>query len=85
MPLTETRARKSVASDNKTRGFIGRAAVISLRCDGLIAVHAAAGREHGATKEEIVEALAVAVGINAGVAVVYSIRALDAFDATAET
>jgi alkylhydroperoxidase/carboxymuconolactone decarboxylase family protein YurZ len=47
-------------------------------------VHAAAAREHGATKEEISEALAVAVGINAGAAVVYSIRALDAFDAAGE-
>jgi alkylhydroperoxidase/carboxymuconolactone decarboxylase family protein YurZ len=51
---------------------------------GCIAVHAAAAREHGATKEEISEALAVAVGINAGAAVVYSIRALDAFDAAGE-
>jgi hypothetical protein len=55
-----------------------------LRCDGCIAVHAAAAREHGATKEESSEALAVAVGINAGAAVVYSTRALDAFDAAGE-
>jgi alkylhydroperoxidase/carboxymuconolactone decarboxylase family protein YurZ len=47
-------------------------------------VHAAAAREHGATKEEIAEALAVAVGINAEAAVVYSTRALDAFDASGE-
>jgi len=51
---------------NKTRELIALAAAISLRCDGCIAVHAAAAREHGATKEEISEALAVAVGINAG-------------------
>jgi AhpD family alkylhydroperoxidase len=70
--------------DNKTRELIALAAAISLRCDGCIAVHAAAAREHGATKEEISEALAVAIGINAGAAVVYSTRALDAFDATGE-
>jgi AhpD family alkylhydroperoxidase len=69
---------------NKTRELIALAAAISLRCDGCIAVHAAAAREHGATKEEISEALAVAVGINAGAAVVYSTRALDAFDAAGE-
>jgi AhpD family alkylhydroperoxidase len=48
---------------NKTRELIALAAAISLRCDGCIAMHAAAAREHGATKEEISEALAVAVGI----------------------
>jgi AhpD family alkylhydroperoxidase len=69
---------------NKTRELIALAAAISLRCDGCIAVHAAAAREHGATKEESSEALAVAVGINAGAAVVYSTRALDAFDAAGE-
>ena|SRR6266404_5607655 len=56
---------------NKTRELIALAAAINLRCDG-------------ATKEEISEALAVAVGINAGAAVVYSTRALDAFDAAGE-
>jgi AhpD family alkylhydroperoxidase len=69
---------------SKTRELIALAAAISLRCDGCIAVHAAAAREHGATKEEIAEALAVAVGINAGAAIVYSTRALDAFDASGE-
>jgi AhpD family alkylhydroperoxidase len=69
---------------NKTRELIALAAAISLRCDGCIAEHAAAAREHGATKEESSEALAVAVGINAGAAVVYSTRALDAFDAAGE-
>jgi alkylhydroperoxidase/carboxymuconolactone decarboxylase family protein YurZ len=38
----------------------------------------------GTRREEIAEALAVAVGINAGAAVVYSICALDAFDASGE-
>ena len=47
-------------------------------------MHAAAAREHGASKEEISEVLAVAVGTNAKAAVVYSTRALDAFDATGE-
>jgi len=47
-------------------------------------VHTAAARERGATKEEIAEALGVAVSVNAGAAVVYSTRALDAFDAASE-
>ena len=40
--------------------------------------------KRGATKEEIAEVLGVAVSVNAGAAVVYSARALDAFDAAAE-
>jgi AhpD family alkylhydroperoxidase len=70
--------------DEKTRELIALAAAITLRCDGCITVHTAAARERGATKEEIAEVLGVAVSVNAGAAVVYSTRALDAFDAAAE-
>jgi AhpD family alkylhydroperoxidase len=70
--------------DYKTRELIALAVAISLRCDGCIAVHTAAARKFGATKDELAEALGVAVAINAGAAVVYSTRALDAFDAAGE-
>src|SRR6266481_373859 len=70
--------------DEKTRELIALAVAITLRCDGCITVHTAAARERGATKEEIAEALGVAVSVNAGAAVVYSTRALDAFDDAAE-
>ena len=70
--------------DAKTRELIALAVAISLRCDGCITVHTAVARKLGATKEEIVEALGVAVSLNAGAAVVYSTRVLDAYDAAAE-
>jgi AhpD family alkylhydroperoxidase len=70
--------------DEKARELIALAVAITLRCDGCIAVHSAAARERGATREEIAEVLGVAVSVNAGAAVVYSTRALDAFDAAAE-
>ena len=70
--------------DEKTRELIALAVAITLRCDGCITVHSAAARERGATMVEIAEALGVAVSVNAGAAVVYSTRALDAFDAAAE-
>ncbi len=70
--------------DEKTRELIALAVAITLRCDGCITVHTAAARERGASKEEIAEVLGVAVSVNAGAAVVYSTRALDAFDAAAE-
>lgn len=77
-------AHKTNLLDDKTRELIAVAVAISLRCDGCIAVHTAAARKFGATKEEIAEALGVATGINAGAAIVYSTRALDAFDAAGE-
>jgi hypothetical protein len=41
-------------------------------------------RRRIASEEELAEVLGVAVSVNAGAAVVYSTRALDAFDAAAE-
>jgi AhpD family alkylhydroperoxidase len=62
----------------KIRELIALAAAVSLRCDGCIAVHSEAALRHGATEEEIAEALGVAIAINAGAALVYSTRVLDA-------
>ena len=73
--------QKTGRLDAKTRELIALAAAISLRCDGCITVHIEAARKTGATKEEIAEALGVAVSVNAGAALVYSTRTLDAFDA----
>ena len=70
--------------DPKTRELIALAVAISLRCDGCITVHSAQARKHGASKEEIAEALGVAVSVNAGAAIVYSTRTLDAYDALPE-
>jgi len=69
--------------DAKTRELIALAVAITLRCDGCIAVHTAAAKKLGATKEEIAEALGVGISVNAGAALVYSTRTLDAFDTAA--
>lgn len=68
----------------KTRELIALAVAISLRCDGCITVHTEAARKLGATREEIAEALGVAISVNAGAAIVYSTRTLDAFTAAQE-
>lgn len=67
--------------DDKTRELIALAAAVTARCDGCIAVHADAAAKHGASREELAEALGVAVAIGAGAALVYSARTLDAFEA----
>jgi AhpD family alkylhydroperoxidase len=62
----------------KTRELIALAVAVTARCDGCIIVHTKAAYKHGATREEIVEALGVAVAVNAGAALIYSTRVLDA-------
>ena len=70
--------------DAKTRELIAVGVAITLRCDGCITVYTDAARKFGATQEELAEALGVATSVNAGAAIVYSTRALDAFAASAE-
>jgi AhpD family alkylhydroperoxidase len=62
----------------KVRELISLAVAVALRCDGCITIHTEAALRQGATEEEIAEALGVAVAINAGAALVYSTRVLDA-------
>jgi AhpD family alkylhydroperoxidase len=62
----------------KTRELISLAVAVAIRCDGCIAIHAKAAIDHGATRDEIAEALSVAISINAGAGIVYSARVLDA-------
>ena len=68
--------------DAKVRELIAIAVAVTTRCDGCIAVHSKRALENGATREEIAEALGVAVSLNAGAALVYSARVMDAIAAT---
>jgi len=62
----------------KTRQLISLAVAVTTHCDGCIVFHTDAALKAGASKEEIAEALGVAVSMNAGAALVYSARVLDA-------
>lgn len=64
--------------DGKTRELIALAVAVTTRCDGCITTHVDAALRQGASREEITEALGVAVALNAGAAMVYSARVLDA-------
>jgi len=72
---------KTAKLDPKTRELIALAVAATVRCDGCITTHTDAAIKHGATREEVVEALGVAITVNAGAALVYSARTLDAFEA----
>ena len=69
--------------DAKTRELIALAVAVTRQCDGCITVHTDAAVKHGATREEIAEALGVAIAVNAGAALVYSARVMDAYSAKA--
>ena len=69
----------------KVRELISLAVAVTARCDGCIVVHTEAALKHGATKEEIVEALGVAIAVNAGAALIYSGRVLDSVEAKTQT
>ncbi|MES2314151.1 MAG: carboxymuconolactone decarboxylase family protein [Pseudomonadota bacterium] len=67
--------------DAKTRELISLAVAVTTRCDGCITVHTGEALKQGATREEIAEALGVAVAMNAGAALVFSARVMDAVNA----
>lgn len=64
----------------KVRELIALAVAVTRQCDGCITVHTDLAKKHGATKEEVAEALGVAIVVNAGAALVFSGRVLDAYN-----
>ena len=71
---------KSTHIDAKTRELIALAVAATLRCDGCINAHTDAAIKAGVSKEEMVDALGVAIMVNAGATMVYSARTIDAYD-----
>jgi AhpD family alkylhydroperoxidase len=63
--------------DAKTRELIALAVAVTRQCDRCITVHADGATKHGATPEEIMEALGIAIAVNAGATLVYSTRVMD--------
>ena len=65
----------------KVHELIALAVAVTRQCDGCIAVHTDAAIKAGATREEVIEALSTTIALNAGAALVYSTRVLDAYTA----
>ena len=77
-------AKSKGALDDKTRELIALAVAATTRCDGCIAIHAEAAVKVGASRDELLETLAMAIALNAGAATVYSSHILEAYDAFAK-
>jgi len=73
-------AAKTQHLDARTRELISLAVAVTTRCDGCITTHVDAAIKAGVSREEISEALGVAIAMNAGAALVYSARTLDCFE-----
>ena len=77
-------ALKPGALDVKTKELIALAISVAVRCDDCIAFHAKAAVERGATREEILETLGMAIYMGAGPSVMYASHALGAATQFAE-
>ncbi|MFN4140653.1 carboxymuconolactone decarboxylase family protein [Aestuariivirga sp.] len=67
------------ALNTKTKELIALAIGVATRCDDCIAFHAKAAADQGATREEILEALGMAIYMGAGPSVMYAAHAVEAF------
>ena len=73
-------ALKANALDTKTKELIALAIAVATRCDGCIAFHAEAAVKQGASRDEVLETMGMAIYMGAGPSVMYAAQALEAFD-----
>jgi AhpD family alkylhydroperoxidase len=64
----------------KTKELIALAIAVAVRCDGCISYHVHDALGAGATREEMAEAIGVAILMGGGPAMVYGAEALEAVD-----
>jgi AhpD family alkylhydroperoxidase len=72
------------ALDPKTKELIAVSISITARCDGCVAFHVDAAVRHGASREEMLETIGMAIYMGGGPSLVYGAQALEAYDQFAE-
>lgn len=73
-------ASKEGSLDKKTKELIALALGVAARCDGCIGFHAQALVKLGATREEFLETLGMAIYMGGGPSLMYAADALAAFE-----
>ena len=73
-------ALEAKALDTKTKELIALAIAVAIRCDGCVAFHAEAAVKQGASRDEVMETMGMAVYMGAGPSVMYAAQAVEAFD-----
>lgn len=64
----------------KTKELVALGIAIATRCDGCITFHTRTARDLGATREEIMEVIGMAVYMGGGPSLMYGAMTLEAFD-----
>ena len=77
---TAQAALRANALDTKTKELLSLGIAVATRCDPCIAFHAEAAVKQGASREEILETVGIAIYMGAGPSVMYAAKALEAFD-----
>ncbi len=67
------------ALDPKTKELIAVGIAVAVRCDDCVAFHVKAAVDHGATREEVLETLGMAIYMGAGPSAMYASHALGAY------
>ena len=73
-------ATKDSVLDKKTKELIALALGVAARCDGCIGFHTQTLHKLGASKEEVVETLGMAIYMGGGPSLMYAADALSAFE-----
>jgi AhpD family alkylhydroperoxidase len=73
-------ATASKAIDSKTKELMALAIGIAVHCDGCVAYHTKMAHHHGATRDEVIETVTLAVYMGGGPAAVYGANAVRAYD-----
>ncbi len=73
-------ATQAKALDTKTKELIALAISVAVRCDPCISFHAESARKHGATRDEVMETVGMAIYMGAGPAAMYAAQAVEAYD-----
>jgi AhpD family alkylhydroperoxidase len=68
------------ALDTKTKELVALGIAVAVRCDPCITFHTESARKHGATREEIMETVGMAIYMGAGPSVMYAAQAVEAYD-----
>lgn len=79
------RPSKDGAIALRTKELMALAIAIAIRCEGCILHHVSAALKHGASRQEVVETITVAIEMGGGPSTVYGATALAMFDEVSAT
>lgn len=77
---TARAAAGAEALNAKTKELIALAISAAVRCDPCMAFHAQAAVKQGASREEVLEAMGMAIYMGAGPSVMYASKVVEAYD-----